>query len=144
VIACRGAIDPDPCRNSREIPNVPAARRYTTQENGLVQPWVVRVFLNPPFGTGVERGFSKLYLERLECRTTEVIVVWKSATETAAWKTLTAISCRVCFPSVRIRFVRPQGNDSVLTLSPVLFYVGDIPEQFEKAFSGIGAVWVTP
>jgi len=27
VIVCMGAIDLDPCSNSREIPNVPAARQ---------------------------------------------------------------------------------------------------------------------
>ena len=64
VIACMGAIDLDPCSNSREIPNVPAARHYTTQDNGLVLPWGGRVFLNPPFGHDVEQWFSKLYLER--------------------------------------------------------------------------------
>ena len=137
-------IDLDPCSNSREIPNVPAARHYTVQENGLIQPWEGRVFLNPPFGQDVERWFSKLYLELSEGRTTEAIVLWKSATETAAWKTLTVISCRVCFPSVRIRFVGPLGNDSGPTFSPALFYVGERPERFEKAFSGIGAVWVVP
>ena len=61
VIACMGAIDLDPASNSREIPNVPAARHYTAQDNGLIQPWEGRVFLNPPFGAGVERWFSKLY-----------------------------------------------------------------------------------
>jgi hypothetical protein len=25
-----------------------------------------------------------------------------------------------------------------------LFYVGEGPERFEKAFAGIGAVWVVP
>ena len=39
VIACMGAIDLDPCSNSKEIPNVPAARHYTIRDNGLVQPW---------------------------------------------------------------------------------------------------------
>ena len=34
VIACMEAIDLDPCSNSREIPNVPAARHYTAQDNG--------------------------------------------------------------------------------------------------------------
>jgi hypothetical protein len=38
VIACMGAIDLDPCSNSREISNVPAARHYTVEDNGLVQP----------------------------------------------------------------------------------------------------------
>jgi hypothetical protein len=39
VIAYMGAIDLDPCSNSKEIPNIPAARHYTIQDNGLVQPW---------------------------------------------------------------------------------------------------------
>jgi hypothetical protein len=54
----------DPCSNSREIPNVPAVRHYTAQDNGLVQLWNGRVFLNPPFGPGVGRWFSKLYQKR--------------------------------------------------------------------------------
>ena len=65
VITCMGAIDIDPASNSREIPNVPAARHYTAQDKGLVQPWVGRVFFNPPFGPSVEVWFSKLYQERL-------------------------------------------------------------------------------
>jgi hypothetical protein len=72
-------------------------------------------------------------------------VLWKSATETAAWKTLTAISCRVCFPSARIRFVGPAGEAGPgPTFSPALFYVGERPERFEKAFVGIGPVWEVP
>jgi hypothetical protein len=139
-----GAIDLDPCSNSREIPNVPAVRHYTVEDNGLVQPWEGRVFLNPPFGHGVEVWFSKLYQERLAGRTTEAIVLWKSATETAAWKTLTWLSYRVCFPSVRIHFTCPQGNESGPTFSPALFYVGERAERFEEAFAGIGAVWFVP
>ena len=101
--------------------------------------------LNPPFGPGVERWFSKLYQKLSAGRTTEAIIVWKSATETAAWKTLTAISCRVCFPSARIRFVGHSGDDgSGPTFSPALFYVGTRVERFEEAFAGIGAVWAVP
>ncbi|MCX5842199.1 MAG: hypothetical protein NT022_00340, partial [Deltaproteobacteria bacterium] len=75
--------------------------------------------------------FSKMYKERAAGRTTEAIVLWKSATETAAWKTLTRLSCRVCFPSARIRFVMSQGNEIGPTFSPVLFYVGKGPDRFE-------------
>ena len=145
VIACLGAIDLDPCSNSLEIPNVPAARHYVAEDNGLVHRWDGRVFLNPPFGHDVEHWFSKLYLERSAGRTTEAVVLWKSATETAAWKTLTAMSCRVCFPSARIRFTGPSGDDGPgPTFSPALFYVGERPERFEEVFAGIGAVWVVP
>jgi hypothetical protein len=145
VVACMDAIDLDPCSNSREIPNVPAARHYTAQDNGLLKPWVGRVFLNPPFGYDVEDWFSKLFLERLEGRTTEAIVLWKSATETAAWKTLTRLSCRVCFPSARVRFGGPGSAERKgPTFSPSLFYVGPRPERFEEAFRHIGDVWVVP
>ena len=127
-----GVIDLDPCSNSHKFPNVPAVKHYTAEDNGLVQPWEGRIFLNPPFGHCVERWFSKLYQERSTGRTTEAIVLWKSATETAAWKTLTAISCRVCFPSARIRFAGPAGDSGPgPTFSPALFYVGNGPEWFE-------------
>jgi ParB family chromosome partitioning protein len=145
AIVCMGEIDLDPCSNSIGIPNVPAKKHYIAEDNGLLQPWRGRVFLNPPFGYEVERWFSKLYLERLEERTTEAIVLWKSATETAAWKTLTQISCRVCFPSSRIRFSGPGCDERKgPTFSPALFYVGDRPERFEEAFWQIGEVWVVP
>jgi len=145
VISCMGAIDLDPASNSQEIPNVPAAKHYTAQDNGLVQPWDGRVYLNPPFGPRVEVWFSKLYQERAAGRTTEAIVLWKSATETAAWKTLTALSYRVCFPSARIRFVGPSLSERTgPTFSPSLFYVGTRAERFEEAFSEIGMVWGVP
>jgi hypothetical protein len=105
-----------------------------------VQPWKGRVFLTPPFEPNVEQWFSKLYQERLVGRTTEAIVLWKSATETAAWKTLTRISCRVCFPSARIRFVGPLGNELGPTFSQALFYVGERPERFEGRLRKSGSV----
>jgi len=37
VITCTGAIDFDPCSNSREIPNVPAARHYTLNKGSFMQ-----------------------------------------------------------------------------------------------------------
>jgi len=126
------------CRNVQS-PNVPAARRYTDQDNGLVQPWEGRGFLYSPFGSGVERWFSKLYQKRSAGRITDAIVLWKSVTGTAVWKTLKAISCQVCFPSARIRFVGPAGDDGPgSTFSSALFYVGERPDRFERAFGGIG------
>jgi hypothetical protein len=127
------------------VPNVPAARHYTAHDNGLVRPWSGRVFLNPLFGPGVEWWFSKLYQERAAGRTMEAIVLGKSATETSAWKTLTAISCRVSFPSSRVRFVGPAGDSGPgPTFSPALYFVGDGSERFEGAFAQIGAVRMVP
>lgn len=113
-------------------------RRY--DERGLCS-YGRRAFLNPPFEPGFVHWFSKLYLKRSAGRTTEAIVLWKPATAMAAWKTLTAISCRVCFPSAYIRFADSSGDSGPGPMfSPALFFVGDRPERFEKAFAGIGAV----
>ena len=39
----------------------------------------------------------------------------------------------------------PAGEERTgPTFSPALFYVGTRAEWFEKAFAGIGAVWVVP
>ena len=54
VIACMGTIVLDPASNRPEIPNVPAARHFTYQNNWLAHPLMECVFLNPPFGPGVE------------------------------------------------------------------------------------------
>ena len=104
VIACMGAIDLDPAAT--------AGRSRTYRQRGIIQLRTTGLcsrgrggsFSIPHSGPVSSGGSRKLYLERSAGRTTEAIVLWKSATETAAWKTLTAISCRVCFPSARIRF----------------------------------------
>lgn len=49
ILAALGAFDLDPCAPViRPWPT--AARHFTTADNGLVQPWAGRVFLNPPYG----------------------------------------------------------------------------------------------
>ena len=49
------------------------------------------------------------------------------------------------FTPAMIRFTGPAGEERTgPTFSPALFYVGEDPERFEKAFAGIGAVWVVP
>jgi len=56
-----------------------------------------------------------------------------------------AIDLDPCSNSQRTRFTGPVGEERTgPTFSPALFYVGERPEQFEKAFAGTGAVWVVP
>jgi hypothetical protein len=72
-----------------------------------------------------------------------LFVFWKLATDIAVWKILTRLSYRVCFLSARIRFMGPTGEEwTGPTFSLALFYVGERPEWFERAFTEIGAVWV--
>lgn len=54
IIAALGPFDLDPC-TPIEQPYPTAARRFTAADNGLIQQWSGRVWLNPPYSTDVIR-----------------------------------------------------------------------------------------
>lgn len=49
LLARLGVFDLDPCAPIAR-PWETAARHYTVNDNGLMQPWAGRVWLNPPYG----------------------------------------------------------------------------------------------
>lgn len=141
AILTMGAIDLDPASDPGH--NIPAALHYTREDNGLSRPWSGRVWLNPPFGRDVISWFLKLSGELDRGSVSEAVVLWKAATETAAWGILVRRACRVCLPYSRIAFEGP-GSRSGSTFSPALFYFGDRPGRFAAAYGSIGDIWVTP
>lgn len=52
ILAKLGPFDCDPCA-AIDQPWRTASVQYTKRENGLTQPWVGRVWLNPPYGSRV-------------------------------------------------------------------------------------------
>lgn len=59
IIQALGSFDLDPC-TPPEMPWTTAITRYTEKENGLIQPWSGRVWLNPPYGDEAAAWMSKL------------------------------------------------------------------------------------
>ena len=53
-----GAIDTDPCSNSKSNPNVPARNLYTKDDDGLAQTWYGSVYMNPPYGVEIPADLS--------------------------------------------------------------------------------------
>jgi hypothetical protein len=140
AIKCMGAIDCDPAADPGK--HITATIHYRKKENGLIRPWGKRVWLNPPFGEIILEFFRKLEKEIRDGRTDEAIVLWKSATETEAWKLITSMACLVAFPHHRIEFLGGTvkgGKGS--NFSPALFYIGPNPEKFIEAFSDIADIW---
>lgn len=53
-------FDLDPCHPAKRLPWVPARRTIDRLENGLLQPWHGRVWLNPPYGKETGQWCSRL------------------------------------------------------------------------------------
>jgi hypothetical protein len=53
-------FDLDPCAPPGGVPWVPASQHYSIQDNGLIQPWEGRVWLNPPYGREAPKWVGKL------------------------------------------------------------------------------------
>jgi len=59
VIKSLGEFDLDPCAPVNR-PWDTAKKHYTIEDNGLLQPWFDRVWLNPPYGKEAEKWLEKL------------------------------------------------------------------------------------
>jgi len=59
IISALGVFDLDPC-SPIDRPWDTAKKHYTIKDNGLMQPWIGRIWLNPPYG-----NYTKLWMYRL-------------------------------------------------------------------------------
>lgn len=76
--------------------NAKCARYFTKADDGLAQPWAGICWMNPPYGTGVDRWIRKAYESSLQGAT--VVCLVKSTTDTPWWHTYT--------PHAEVRFTR--------------------------------------
>jgi len=57
-------FDLDPCAPIEGADWIPAKKRYTIIDNGLVQPWNGLVWLNPPYGNKITRWLARMHQHR--------------------------------------------------------------------------------
>jgi len=57
-------FDLDPAAPEGGVPWIPAKKFYTEKENGLVQDWTGRVWLNPPYGKHTGAWLEKMHYHR--------------------------------------------------------------------------------
>ncbi|MFI5366713.1 MAG: DNA N-6-adenine-methyltransferase [Candidatus Binatia bacterium] len=95
-------FDLDPCSpGPLVVPWIPARSHYTKAEDGLTRPWHGRVWMNPPYGPGIDR-----WLERF-CEHRNGIALIFARTDTQWFHTYAARAEAVCFTRGRIPFVSP-------------------------------------
>jgi len=133
-----GAIDTDPCSNSLMEPNVPARYLWTADLDGLKNPWIGRVFINPPYG-GREfyRWIEKAWSELKEGIAKEIIFLLPCYSD-LKWFLLFR-GCAFCFLRGRLTFRRGDGKpNSKSVFASVLVYMGPRHEEFCRAFYDLG------
>lgn len=133
VIECLGQLDLDPCSNSHEVPNVPARRHFTAEDDGLSQPWHGRVFMNSPYGRPVGLWVLKLMSEYRLGNVTEAIALVAARTDTVWFNHFKG--CYVCFWKGRLRFM---GSSSGAPFPSALIYLGQDEQNFQRVFENRG------
>ncbi len=137
AISVLGAIDLDPCSNSKDTPNVPALEHFTIADDGLSLPWFGRVYMNPPYGRVIGDWTQKLAGEYQAGNVTEAIALVPGRIDTQWWQSL-GLRYPACFYTGRLVFI---GNNDPAPFPSTIFYLGEDIAKFYEVFSAIGQIW---
>ena len=133
---CMGGIDLDPASCEAANALVQADRFFALEDDGLVQPWVGRVWLNPPWTSKDMAGF----IDRFAAHDHGCILV-NTVTETKYGQILLQACPVVCFHAGRINFSSPHGQKAGSgTVGQMIGYRGPTPETFADAFAPFGTI----
>ncbi len=135
-----GKIDLDPASNDLAQTWIKSATYYTATNNGLSQPWVGTVWLNPPYTRQENLWVSKVIDEYQSGRMTAAIILMNQSG--AGWHKRLKRHMHWCEVTKRIAFINSKGEPMK---SPPrynsFFYLGPTPELFSQVFSPIGDIY---
>lgn len=136
LAALGGIVDVDPCADPGQ--SFPATEHFTEAENGLVRPWLGRVYMNPPYGRGISAWTTKLRDELRNGWATEAIALLPARTDTTWWHELAPPV--VCFIRGRLKF---SGYEQSAPFPSAAAYFGPRPDRFTSVFADLGQVYVS-
>jgi hypothetical protein len=135
-----GAIDLDPASTTAANEVVRADRILTAEEDGRLESWSGRVWLNPPYARPLIDEFAvKLADSVLAGEVTQACVLVNNATETGWFHTLASAASAICFPRRRVRFWHPEKKSAPLQ-GQACIYLGDDIDAFRREFVRFGFV----
>ena len=131
-----GGIDLDPASSELANQTVKATEYFTTDDNGLNHEWHGRIWLNPPFASGlIERFVDKLLASTFEA----AIILVDNATETRWFRKLADNSSAIVFTTGRINFFKGGTHEAGSpTRGQTFFYFGSAPDKFFATFQQFG------
>lgn len=135
VQAALGGIDLDPCADAER--SVPAERHYTADDDGLGRPWSGRVYMNPPYGRGIDAWIERLCDHYARGYVSEAVALVPARVDTQWWKRLKAFP--VCFLEGRLNF---SEHENSAPFPSAVVYLGQTRAAFFAAFGDAGSMYV--
>ncbi len=135
AIEVLGAIDLDPCSDSKGAPTTPARHRYRC-ETGMTYRWHGRVWLNAPSGRVIEKWVSKLVGEYENGDVTGAIALVPARPETHWWQQVGQYP--VCLVRGRLHF---EDFERVASYPSAVVYLGPLLSRFASTFGAIGTIY---
>jgi len=134
-----GGIDLDPATSEIANRTVRAAQIFTAEDNGLLQPWHGRVWMNPPYASELVGRFAAKLCEHVDAGdVTAAAVLVNNSTETQWFQVMAARAHSICFPLKRVRFLDPDGKPGAPLQGQAVIGIGGGTGDFLYAFRGFG------
>ncbi len=105
LIRALGSFDLDPCASAARLWDT-AKKHYTKADNGLVQEWAGRVWLNPPYSHPLVTRF----VERLAEHGDGIALLFSRCDTKLFQEVIFPTADSVYFLRERVRFYRPGGT----------------------------------
>lgn len=133
-----GRIDLDPASNPIAQQWIKAGSYYTKEDDGLMLSWGGRVWINPPY----EKGLVDRFIDKLLSSPSveQAITLTNNATETKWGQKVLTNANALCFPSQRVKFLRPKGEKGSPLQGQMIAGFDVDRVRFEQEFSAYGAV----
>lgn len=138
-----GEIDLDPASCELANRTVRATRFYTQEENGLIQEWGGRMWLNPPYGrmyktTGTSAFVAKA-INGYESGKIEQAIILTMVGMYASWF-FDLLQYLVCYLEEKPLFCTPDGQSAEHGFAACCTYLGPNEQAFIDHFSAFGPI----
>jgi hypothetical protein len=110
-----GRFDLDPC-SPINAPFLHAPNNYTIEDDGLQKEWFGRVYLNPPYGKGME-----LWLEKLKNHGNGIALIFARTETKCFFDNIWNDADGILFVKGRIRFYHVSGTQGGTPGAPSVF-----------------------
>ena len=136
-----GSIDCDPASSVLAQNVVKASTYYTINSNGLVNPWLGNVWLNPPYSAKTISMFVERLKAFLESGNVRQAIMLTHCNSDTKWYHVAWNECAAfCQTRGRVRFYDANGTANSPTHGHVFLYFGNRARTFRRVFSQFGAV----